>query len=369
MPSQPSPDSYIHAMVWDTGTGDGGNRAVYGLIWSCLVTIFGCTYLAVHPNLPNRTAKSARWKRTLRRPILMLWTIVVPELMLYCAVIQWAIARNVAKRQARKGWTNTHGFFLLMGGFVQGDTLKRLTMDSVGYVDWPDISVEDIEDKSKGDGLSKGLLTLQLLWFILQLISRVVQGFAVTELELMTVAYVVLAVVMMFFWWEKPLNVQRPIHIQTRISSKRPEHRQLHDPPILIKWHYYLTGETDDCAAWSAAEALWQIGIIGAIFGTFFGAIHIIAWNFHFATRGEQLIWRGASIIVTIAPPIYVVYPMIVESFPQRLFRAGHLCHLGLAIIYFLARAFILIDVFVLLRDLPASAYQSSDWTQLIPHI
>ena len=42
------------------------------------------------------------------------------------------------------------------------------------------------------------------MWFILQCISRAIEGIAVTELEVATFATYV-------FWWNKPLNVSRPV--------------------------------------------------------------------------------------------------------------------------------------------------------------
>jgi len=32
-------------------------RTVWNIIWSCLVTIFSCTWVAVHPNIPNAEEK------------------------------------------------------------------------------------------------------------------------------------------------------------------------------------------------------------------------------------------------------------------------------------------------------------------------
>lgn len=44
-------------------------------------------------------------------------------------------------------------------------------------------------------------------------VARAVQGLAITELEIITLAYTALNGVMCFFWWDKPLDVQRPVLI------------------------------------------------------------------------------------------------------------------------------------------------------------
>jgi len=56
--------------------------------------------------------------------------------------------------------------------------------------DLPDITEEDIEDRSKGDVLFKLIAILQTSWFIIQCIARGQQRLALTELELVTLALV-----------------------------------------------------------------------------------------------------------------------------------------------------------------------------------
>ena len=55
-------------------------------------------------------------------------------------------------------------------------------------IDFPSTTEEEIDDRSKGDALSKGIALLQITWFIIQLIARRVQGLTITELELTTAA-------------------------------------------------------------------------------------------------------------------------------------------------------------------------------------
>jgi len=75
----------------------------------------------------------------------------------------------------------------------------------------PTITEEEIKDKSKGDGLTKTIAVFQLLWFSVQLIGRLIKGWAATELEVLTFATCILTVVIYYFWWNKPLDV----HCQT----------------------------------------------------------------------------------------------------------------------------------------------------------
>ena len=117
-----------------------------------------------------------------------------------------------------------------MGGFVVVDPAKEdatpneqertvVTLDY--FKDHPDIQIPkimaaDIEDRSKGDALSKIIAILQTTWFIVQCIARGQQQLALTELELVTLALASLNAVTFAIWWHKPLGVQEPIKIYLR---------------------------------------------------------------------------------------------------------------------------------------------------------
>ncbi|KAF8993899.1 hypothetical protein BDQ17DRAFT_1367668, partial [Cyathus striatus] len=74
-------------------------------------------------------------------------------------------------------------------------------------IDFPDVTVAQIQDRSKGDLLAKGIVAVQTSWFTVQCIA---------ELELVTLAFAVLNGIMYFFWWDKPLDVRCPIAIQLK---------------------------------------------------------------------------------------------------------------------------------------------------------
>ena len=109
-----------------------------------------------------------------------------------------------------------------MGGFVLYDGTKAqqvLAADNIGNlhetgkIDFPRVSEEEIQDRSKADALSKTLVVVQTIWFITQCIARRVQGLIITELELVTVAFAFLNAFMYFLWWNKPLDVHIPIPV------------------------------------------------------------------------------------------------------------------------------------------------------------
>jgi hypothetical protein len=130
-----------------------------------------------------------------------------------------------------EGWTITHGFFATMSGFMEykGNQPIRVLLpeelgsDSLtGNGNFPRISKAEIEDKSKGDALSKGFVVMQISWFVTQCMARGVQRLPITELELVTVAFAVLNLVIYILWWEKPLNVQRGVRVYKKRNTEEP---------------------------------------------------------------------------------------------------------------------------------------------------
>ena len=83
-------------------------RTIWNIIWSCLSTIFLCTWVAVHPNIPcprEREAKT-RFQKWIRNPLLsfaehrlplFVCALLVPEYILAWAIRQYLRARNIAR--------------------------------------------------------------------------------------------------------------------------------------------------------------------------------------------------------------------------------------------------------------------------------
>jgi hypothetical protein len=96
-------------------------------------------------------------------------------------------------------------------------------------IEIPEISAASIEDRSKGDALSKIIAILQTTWYIAQCVARGQQRIALTELELVTLALASLNVVTFAIWWHKPLGVRDPIkvYLKTEVVEKKGPARQV----------------------------------------------------------------------------------------------------------------------------------------------
>ena len=130
-----------------------------------------------------------------------------------------------------RGWTKAHGHFIQMGGFMlyEGNDAKGVLSPekffkllTAGKIEFPTVSVEEIEDRSKADGLSKTIALGQTLWFVAQCIARRAQHLDLTPVELLTLSLAVLNGVMYFLWWNKPMDVRCPIRVYLLDKSYTP---------------------------------------------------------------------------------------------------------------------------------------------------
>ncbi|TFK60321.1 hypothetical protein BDN72DRAFT_940349, partial [Pluteus cervinus] len=406
------------------------------------------------------------------------YMLIAPEAVIWWSMRQWYGARSIAY-----WWTTTHGHFVQMGG-LEGIHLdgRREVLDPQdlcsdwyrgadylreGRIDTKELQFpkKQVQDRSKGDFLSKGLVALQTSWFILECIARFQQHLPITELEVVTLAFAVLNIITYGFWWDKPLNVncQVQIHIKPEVSPNRPETNenregsgnevegegrqvweassiereedgndvmeggdnqegsQLLMTPMgpgrcsgdvtttkdgrkqknsssfgkrllhLPQWVYdrlvvrpftalvlpiqdMFTCEEIERGARHVpmfygrgirVEDLLRIRLMSCLIGMIFAGIHFIAWNSHFPTHVELLLWRSSSLVVLVIPFLVGLFGIILAllmAIRWVLYTLG-------PILYILARLSLIIQAFISLRDLQPTVFQNIAWTSYIPHL
>ena len=98
--------------------------------------------------------------------------------------------------------------------------------------------------------------------------------------------------------------------------------------------------------------------------GCIFNGIHVTAWDFSFPSNTELLLWRICSIAACLSVlGMYLTF--FVHSGTLNLvvgFGIG-------APIYIAARLFLIVEVFLSLRSLPAGVYQDLGWDNFLPHV
>ncbi|KAG2143682.1 hypothetical protein DEU56DRAFT_971851 [Suillus clintonianus] len=362
------------------------------IISSSVLTLFACIYSAVHPNIPS--PKDSPFCILRRRLGIMMAALIAPELVVVWAMRQWI--------SAHYAWTQTHSFFVLMGGFmlyVDGEPYHTLQPD------------DRICDKSKGNVISKGLIILQVAWFILQLMSRAIYHLETTQLETGTLAFAVLNFLTYALWW-----VQCPFPVYWKSTELKPEdhvrirfaHRPNNEDAVIFAMTLgpfrQLMGFSDrtrklrvptfdgslelDSNGWDK----WILVFAGILMATIFGGIHCTAWFFAFPTNHEQVLWRISAVAITCTPCLEIlsyfavtdlaslmrIYFPVTDRITLARFILGiigiddimslvAMCIFGL--FYIVSRGMLLVLMFTTLRHLPLDAYTTVSWISFVPHL
>ncbi|KAK0471328.1 hypothetical protein IW261DRAFT_1512674 [Armillaria novae-zelandiae] len=111
----------------------GDRRTLWSIVWSCIATIFVCTWIAIHPDVPgHNVTTNAAISSAIDRAKLMVLAVLAPEIIVGWAAQQFATAwrlrrgkydfiesviNPVPEQKKKSKLTMAHGFFLCMGGF------------------------------------------------------------------------------------------------------------------------------------------------------------------------------------------------------------------------------------------------------------
>lgn len=335
------------------------NRGTFDIISSCFLTIFLCTWTCLHLNVP--ASKEGSWRPILRKLRWMLLTLIGPEFAVAFAAGQRANAERGFRTMREMGyseWTLRHSFYANMGGFIlqardstpfpiHGLHLSYLLKE--GYLDLPEITLEEISDKSKANLLAKALVCLQTGWFVVECFGRLTEGLPLTTLELITMSYVWCTWAIYAQWLKKPLDVTAPTVLKTKASiaeillkagpAASEPYRQT---PLDFAWdgqnswtlnvQPFLHFRADprrrpmprilnDSLPWldSAVDSIVCILVI-----VFYGAIHMFGWNLHFPTQMEKTIWRVSALILLCSTAVLCIWELL-----WGIFRAAYLLHLN----------------------------------------
>jgi len=384
------------------------------------------------------------------------YMLLAPELVIMWAARQFIVAKEIAVEHQGKGvqptaiyqicdllvktareWTKAHGFFVIMGGFALHDADKSFLrvldertlteLDNAGEIEWPTITEKEIQDRSKADVFSKGIVLVQTTWFIVSCVSRFATKLAVTELEVVTLAFAVLNGITYWLWWDKPSDVRCvvPVYLKStegssnaKVSEARKQHpiqmatkrdgflalfrcsfadrRNKHGLVLTILYTFLWVpikgifshlwdmmvqhvipddditrvptfyGPKENKAFLRRSVSSWiMIGVI-----TLFGAIHFIPWSFTFPTNAERSLWRVSAIFITggLLLPLFLMIMSDWVSYPTL--ESTSAIMFGVFIpVYMISRTILLILPLILLRSLPPTAFLELKWSEFLPHI
>ena len=116
--ASPVPSVDNHSLAVTYCTDHSHCRSIWNIVWSCLVTIFSCTWVAIHPNVPSPKKREGHsWiEICIWNPLmsfakhclpLFVCALLVPEYMLAWAIGQFFNVQEIAERN--KGELETLG--------------------------------------------------------------------------------------------------------------------------------------------------------------------------------------------------------------------------------------------------------------------
>ena len=105
------------------------------------------------------------------------------------------------------------GIALDISKLLDDENLKRVLPNAIHFLAcegaFVDIPSAIISDKSKANLLGKGLVCIQVVWFVIQCVARKVAGYPLVLLEINTLVHVVCALLMYVLWWKVRLETSK----------------------------------------------------------------------------------------------------------------------------------------------------------------
>ncbi|KAJ5620518.1 hypothetical protein N7510_004502 [Penicillium lagena] len=278
--------------------------------------------------------------------------------------------------------------FALQGNLWVLDAKQLLLARELGIIEQlPCMSDDELADRNKADQLVKIFSVLQIIWFLIQTITRLVRHVATSQLEILTLSFAVSTVFTYFLLLEKPKDV----HTSVVLSASRYATKQELSRVAVAGPGCYLYPRSD---LWIPSNSLHAIetsqkadnSILanGAAFSVLIlGLIHCVAWDFVFPTEIERVLWQASSIITATAIPLMyllsktasLVFLHLGKWLPRSFNQQSILVTVmsnsvgGLVfVVFFAARLFAAVEALRSLAFLPSGAF-STTWPDSIPHI
>ncbi|KAK3294353.1 uncharacterized protein B0H64DRAFT_400473 [Chaetomium fimeti] len=268
---------------------------------------------------------------------------------------------------------------------------QLLTARQTGIIkNFPAITMAAIDDKNKGDLVVKLLALGQVIWLIIQMCVRAHRQQPVSPVEVTALAYAGCSLFTYLLLLKKPQDVRTPTVVVAERSPTYDEFEQIMETapklhPFMNEEHQFTSYAlpTSSVSAYRGYRDLMTAGLFGGL--TVFGSLHLIAWNAHFPTENEQLLWRIFSLLVATLPILilasHALFGCLSARFPGLVVADGTgyffvgvtgillWLVMGISMVFFpLLRLGLLIEAFRSTYYLPPSAYLST-WASEIPHV
>lgn len=329
-------------------TSSPNNRGTIDIIWSCIVTMFLCSWSVLCLQIPSK--RDTKFDLLWRRAWLTALCALGPEITMQLALGQWSSARQSVRdfhASEFTDWTMKHAFYADSGGFflhtpdfkpIPIDAKQLLYLINHKYIKYPTITEQDIDDKNKVDILLRIISVGQTIWFSATMFARAAQGLVITGMELTTAAFILCSFGTTFCWWNKGADVTTPIPLVTETTmadilkeggdgAGKPYHRTPLDFISREEWHWSLywthwinilrrmhinfapkalPHDRIENTLWLDLKARGALPALGFMCLAY-SSIFIAGWNDFFPSTLERQLWRVSSLSMMATLSLYFV--------------------------------------------------------------
>ncbi|KAL4755335.1 hypothetical protein BDW72DRAFT_189099 [Aspergillus terricola var. indicus] len=333
------------------------SRSSWDIVWTCLTTIFACTWTVLHMPVFRRNSSEG----LVLACKLVLWTIALfaPEfwrvwsLRARCNETQAASDCRTGEPDSWLGedrelhpvparWTLAQCWCVQMDGltletedewiFYVGVNQATALIEA-GVIRCSDSTEREIKDRAKADTLAKTFTVCQSTWATANIVACAGCGLPITPFEFATLSYVAYAIMAYACWWEKPQDMAVPITIPLRhtrdampaeirrLTDARPNrwmHRHVIPPNERVSAGFALIGSRFQRAAVDepvsgtrrrefrglSLQEEWWLNTFAGLAAFLFCGIHVAAWNFAFPIDAEATAWRVFSLVALVMPGV-----------------------------------------------------------------
>lgn len=245
----------------------------------------------------------------------------------------------------------------------------------------PNISGNELADKSDSSILLKLLAILHVSWMIVQMISRAVQHQASTPLEVMTIAFAACASLIYLLSLDRPQGVETPVYTKSaRFATRSDIERLLATELLPIDINIFKHNSADNVSFHNLCFGLQLVDkprflVRSSAAAALFGRLRLLAYDFAYPSEIERLLLKGSAIGTMVVPALLALFTWCGSERPGtwRVLRfvrwlCQFLAFVSLLLLLLLARIFLLVEISRSLYFLPADAYRST-WASNIPHV
>jgi len=225
----------------------------------------------------------------------------------------------------------------------------------------PPVDSRLCKGRGKSDEIGKLFVIGQVSWFVLQCIGRKASGLPVTLLEINTAVHVACAIGIYTLMWFKPQGATEPLMIDVSKCTAC-DHFIMENKQDLVS-----LAQNVDASYHDDFEGITLTYTTLISLGVIYGALHLVAWDAHFPSYAERILWRVSALTIIVSSPMYLLASL--EWFFDSEGVSGGFQVLLFLLVIFLPRLYLVTEAFVSVRSLPVGAYQTVDWVEFLPHI